>query len=167
MRHSLVAVALTFLGCAGANQDPGSVVEDLSQDQIDGTVWLYNVQTRDLVASDALEGATDGFQRVDVRKVDGGGILACEPGHTGVMVDVLRDGGGLHPGDHDNVINPDDVGDRGVTAGDVTPGRTLQRGRLEPTIDTEANFGLDRFDSDILESMREDTGFYAFHPGCA
>src|SRR5688572_13843628 len=91
MRFTLVAAVLGLIGCAGGQSDPASVVEGLTQEQMDQTQWLYNVETRDLVAADALQGAVEGFEVVEVVRY-GDSILACEPGKTGIKVDVLMDG---------------------------------------------------------------------------
>jgi hypothetical protein len=164
MRFTLVAAVLGLLGCAGTANDPGSVVEGLSQDQIDQTEWVYNVETRDLVAADALQGPADGFQNVVVRRV-GDTVLACAPELSGVVVDVLHDGE-VRPGDGDGVTTPGDGSDV-ATLGDVFPGRQLRPNQETTDVETESGFGFERFDEDLLAGMREDETFFAFHPGCA
>ena len=165
MRFTLVAAVLGLIGCAGGGNDPASVVEGLTQAQLDQTQWLYNVETRDLVAADALQGAVDGFQVVEVRRF-GESVLACEPGHTGVAVDVLMDGE-IRPDHGDDVATPDD-GHHGAEVGDIYPGRTVSPGGFTTADDTNNSFeGFDRFDEDILQAMQGDEGFYVFHPGCA
>lgn len=168
MRITLVAAVFGLLGCAGGGSDPASVVEGLTQDQIAQTQWLYNVQTRDLVAADALQGATDGFQQVEIRQY-GTEILACEPGHTGRAVDVLR-GGDVRPG-HDgggDVANPDDVDHDAAQVGDIFPGRQLRPNGFTTEADTTDNFeGFERFDDSILQALQGEEGFFVFHPGCA
>lgn len=166
MRITLVAAVLGLLGCAGGSSDPASVVEGLSQDQIDQTSWLYNVETRDLVAADALQGAVDGFQAVEVRRI-GDSILACDPALDGVVVDVLQDGE-VQPGQGGDVVQPDDVDHDVAHVGDLFPGRQLRPNQSTTDVDTDNSFdGFERFDEDILQAMRGEEGFYVFHPGCS
>ena len=165
MRFTLVAAVLGLLGCAGGGNDPASVVQGLSQDQIDQTEWLYNVQTRDLVAADALQGATDGFQAVAIRRI-GDTVLACGCELNGVVVDVLQDGE-IQPGDDGDVVQPDDEEHDVAQVGDIFPGRQLRPNQSTTDVDTDDSFlGFERFDEGILAAMQEDQSFYAFHPGC-
>jgi hypothetical protein len=164
MRITLVAAVLGLLGCAGSNSDPGSVVQGLSQQQIDETDWLYNVETRDLVAADALQGALDGFQAVEVRRV-GYGVLACGSALNGVVIAVLLDGE-TQPGQAGDVVQPDDVDHDVAQVGDIFPGRQLRPSQTSTDVETDDDFGIARFDEDILQAMQSEEGFYAFHPGC-
>jgi len=166
MRFTLVAAVLGLLGCAGGSNDPASVVEGLTQDQIDQTEWLYNVQTRDLVAADALQGSVDGFEAVAVRRV-GDAVLACAPELNGVVVDVLQDGE-VHTGGGDDIVQPDGDGHAVAEVGDIFPGRQLRPNQSTTDVESNDDFlGFERFDEGILAAMQEDQSFFAFHPGCS
>jgi hypothetical protein len=166
MRFALVAVVVGLIGCANGGSDPASVVQGLDQQQIDQTTWLYNVETRDLVAADALQGVTDGFVQVEIRRFGEGGLLACEPGHTGIAVDVLMEGE-VRPG-HDGDVASPDINHDVARVGDATPGRRGIDGShfTDAEDPTSAFEGFGRFNDDMLQSMQNE-GFYAFHPGCA
>lgn len=167
MRFTLVAAVVGLLGCAGGGNDPASVVQGLSQDQLDQTEWLYNVETRDLVSADALQGATDGFQAVAVRRV-GETVLACAPELNGVVVDVLQDGEIHQGGDGGDVVSPDDAEHDVAEVGDIFPGRQLRPNQETTDVDQDNTFeGFNRFDEGILAAMQQDQSFFAFHPGCS
>ncbi len=166
MRFALVAAVLGLLGCAGGSNDPASVVEGLTQNQIDQTEWLYNVQTRDLVAADALQGSVDGFQPVAIRRI-GDTVLACGCELNGVVVDVLQDGEVHEGGEGEDVVQPDGDDHAVAEVGDIFPGRQLRPNQSTTDVETDESFlGFERFDEGILAAMQEDQSFFAFRPGC-
>ena len=169
MRLTLVATVFGLLGCAGSGSDPGSVVQGLSQEQIDQTQWLFNAEASDLVAAADLQGPAAGYEIVRVRRFDDA-IVIWNPSVVGENPDVLRgaDAGGIRPGGGGGDVGSPDDNHGSAQVGDVFAGRQLVHGIFDPDYtSTDDDFGLERFDEGLLQALQGEEGFFVFHPGCA
>jgi hypothetical protein len=163
---TLVVVVSALFGCAGSGASTGTDVTSLTQEQLDGTQWLYNPELTDSpIPADDLVGSQDGFQLVDLQRY-GNQVVAYEQGGTGQVLGVWRDGE-VEQGGQDQVITPGTDQHSGALVSDVNLGRqTTGRGNFGPdTRGANDGFGIDRFGDDLRRTLQQ-SDFYIFHPGC-